>query len=66
MKLTKIETKTFNNIREQISNIECSNIENMNEFFDEDVENRIDEIDELILLLTNEKELLNDLLNNEL
>lgn len=63
MKLTKIETKTFKTIHEQISTIvnECSDIENMSEFFDEDIENRINEINEMILLLNNEKELLNDL-----
>ena len=65
MKLTKIETKTFKTIHEQISTItnECSDIESMNEFFEEDVENRIDEIGEMISLLNNEKELLNDLLD---
>jgi hypothetical protein len=68
MKLTKIETKAFKTIHEQISTIvnECSDIESMNEFFDEDIENRIDEIDEMILLLNNEKELLNDLLDEDI
>ena len=67
MKLTKIETKMFKTIHEQISTItnECSDIESMKEFFEEDVENRIDEIDEMVSLLNSEKELLNDLLNED-
>ena len=66
MKLTKIETKTLKEIREQINVVlnESTNIENMNEFYDEDIEYRIDEIDIMISLLNNEKELLNDLSNN--
>ena len=66
MKLTKIETKTLKKIREQINVVlnESTNIENMNEFYDEDIEYRIDEIDIMISLLNSEKELLDDLSNN--
>ena len=65
MKLTKIETKAFKTIHERISTIinEGSRIERMSEFFDEDVEDRIDEINEMISLLNDKKELLNDLLD---
>jgi uncharacterized protein YoxC len=66
MKLTKIETKTLKEIREQINVVlnESTSIEKMNEFYDEDIEYRIDEIDIMISLLNSEKELLNDLSNN--
>jgi hypothetical protein len=64
MILTKIEIKSFKHIYDQLEKqINYSALIKLNEFYDEDCEDRIDIINEMILLLNNEKDLINDLLN---
>jgi hypothetical protein len=62
MKLTKIETKTFKNICDQLTDINDSSLVNYDKFYEEDCEFRLDKIDEMISLLNKEKELINDLI----
>ena len=62
MKLTKIETKTFKNISDQLTDINDSSLVNYDKFYEEDCEFRLDKIDEMISLLNKEKELINDLI----
>jgi hypothetical protein len=62
MKLTKIEQKQFIKIKNEI--VELATLDTVDEyddFFDEDVEDRIINIDALIELLNKEKAMLKDI-----
>jgi hypothetical protein len=62
MKLTKIEQKQFIKIKNEI--VELATLDTVDEyddFFDEDVEDRIINIDALIKLLNKEKAMLKDI-----
>ncbi len=62
MILTIIEKKLLQKIRKQINDL-CTldAIERLNTFYEEDIELRVSNIDNLISLLEQEKEILNDL-----
>jgi hypothetical protein len=62
MTLTTIEKKSLQKIRNQINDL-CTLdvIEKLNTFYEEDIELRISNINDLISLLEQEKEILNDL-----
>ena len=63
MTLTTIEQKVFIDIKIQISNLATQGaIDEYDTFYDEDIEERIMNIDTLINLLNQEKLMLNDLL----
>ena len=62
MVLTIIEKKSLQKIRKQINDL-CTldAIERLNTFYEEDIELRVSNINDLISLLEQEKEILNDL-----
>jgi hypothetical protein len=62
MILTIIEKKSLQKIRKQINDL-CTldAIERLNTFYEEDIELRVSNINDLISLLEQEKEILNDL-----
>jgi len=60
--LSKIEKKLFIEINMNLNKlINDSNIEKLERYFDEDLNFRLNIIDELIKLLSQEKEMINDL-----
>jgi hypothetical protein len=62
MILTIIEKKSLQKIRKQINDL-CTldAIERLNTFYEEDIELRVSNINDLISLLEQEREILNDL-----
>ena len=62
MVLTIIEKKSLQKIRKEINDL-CilDAIERLNTFYEEDIELRVSNIDNLISLLEQEREILNDL-----
>ena len=62
MILTTVEKKSLKKIRKEINDL-CTldAIERLNTFYEEDIELRVSNIDDLISLLEQEKEILNDL-----
>ena len=61
--LSKIEKKLFIEINMNLNKlINDSNIEKLERYFDEDLNFRLNIIDELIKLLSQEKEMINDLI----
>lgn len=63
MILTTIEQKVFTDIKTQISSLVTrGTIDEYDTFYDEDIEERIMDINALIVLLNQEKSMLNDLL----
>jgi hypothetical protein len=62
MVLTIIEKKSLQKIRKQINDL-CTldAIERLNTFYEEDIELRVSNINDLISLLEQEREILNDL-----
>ena len=63
MMLSKIEKKLFIEINMNLNKlINDSNIEKLERYFDEDLNFRLNIIDELIKLLSQEKEMINDLI----
>jgi hypothetical protein len=68
MVLTTVKKKSLQKIRKEINDL-CTldAIERLNTFFEEDIELRVSNINDLISLLEQEKEILNDInemLNN--
>ena len=68
MVLTTVKKKSLQKIRKEINDL-CTldAIERLNSFYEEDIELRVSNINDLISLLEQEKEILNDLnemLNN--
>jgi hypothetical protein len=62
MKLTKIEQKQFIKIKNEIVELATlDTVDEYNDFFDEDVEDRIININALIKLLNKEKAMLKDI-----
>jgi type II secretory pathway component GspD/PulD (secretin) len=62
MILTTVEKKSLQKIRKEINDLCTLNaIERLNTFYEEDIELRVFNIDNLISLLEQEKEILNDL-----
>ena len=67
MKLSKIEKMLFSEINMKLNKlINDSNVEKLDQYFDEDLDLRIDIIDELIKLLSYEKEMINDLVEKDI
>ena len=67
MKLSKIEKKLFIEINMKLNKlINDSNVEKLDQYFDEDLDLRTDIIDELIKLLSHEKEMINDLVEKDI
>jgi hypothetical protein len=62
MILTTVEKKSLQKIRKEINDL-CTldAIERLNTFYEEDIELRVSNINDLISLLKQEKEILNDL-----
>jgi hypothetical protein len=62
MILTTVEKKSLQKIRKEINDL-CTldAIERLNTFYEEDIELRVSNINDLISLLEQEKEILNDL-----
>ena len=62
MVLTTVEKKSLQKIRKEINDL-CTLdvIERLNTFYEEDIELRVSNINDLISLLEQEKEILNDL-----
>ena len=59
MNLTSVEKNVFEEINHKLNNlINDSNLEQLSEFYEEDCEFRLSVIDEIIEVLTKEKELL--------
>jgi type II secretory pathway component GspD/PulD (secretin) len=62
MILTTVEKKSLQKIRKEINDLCTLNaIERLNTFYEEDIELRVFNIDNLISLLEQEREILNDL-----
>lgn len=65
MKLSKIEKKAFEKINLELNQkINDSILEKFDEFFIEDCEFRLELIEEMLNLLSQEKELIEDLIEN--
>jgi hypothetical protein len=62
MKLTNIEKKQFSKIRKQINELATlDSLDELNEFFEEDIDIRKENIGNLLELLKQEKSMLKDL-----
>jgi hypothetical protein len=66
MKLTKNEKLNFEKLTNEVNEkINDSRLELFDSFYEEDIEFRLEIIDELILRLNEEKEMINNILINE-